>query len=170
LRVKKEKVGQHTGMKSLDMQLEYKFAKIIKAILGNQFITKDIEADEQQGTDFLIYTIKPLRVAVRLRRYDYYKYKDDFTIRWSRPSGVKTEYQKIKEGLVDYILYGFLDNDEKEIIYYFIGDLKIFRNANINPYKIVPNKPIHDSDMAVFRLQDFPVEFIIKQYGKDIRI
>ena len=152
-------------MKSLDMQIETKFSKIIKGILGNQFITKDIYADEQEGTDFQTYTIHPLRVAVRLRRHSYYeKYKDEFTIRWSRPSGIKTEYQKIMEGLVNYILYGFLDEDESHIISYFIGDLSIFRNSNIQPYKIKPNAPINDSELAIFRLDALPNEFVIKRY------
>jgi hypothetical protein len=87
-----------------DIQLEYRFARTIKAILGLFFIRKDIDADLHGGTDFLVYNIKPFRVAVRLRRYKYYiKYSKQFTIRLSRPSGVKTEIDKINEGLVDYI-------------------------------------------------------------------
>jgi len=146
-----------------DRALEDRFAKTIKAILGNQFIIKDDWMDKKEGTDFIVYSITSIKVAVRLRRFDYIKYKNEFTLRWSRPSGVKTEYQKIKEGLVDFILYGFIDLSEKSIIHYFIGDLTIFRKANIKPYLIKPNNP-YDSELAIFRLSDCPNGFIIKLY------
>jgi len=153
-------------MKSFDVdsRLEYKFAKTIKSILGNQFISKDIEADLNEGTDFLVFRLEPIRVACRLRRFQYLKYKNDFTIRWSRPSGVNTEYQKIMEGLVDYILYGFIDVKEEKIISYFIGDLIVFRDSHIKPVSIKPNNP-NDSMLAIFRIKDLPQSFIVKQYN-----
>jgi hypothetical protein len=152
-----------------DSKLEYKFAKTMKSILGNQFIIKDIRADIKEGTDFLIFQLNPIRVAVRLRRFKYLKYKNDFTIRWSRPSGVKTEFQKIMDRDVDYILYGFIDDKENEIIHYFIGDLDIFRNKNPKPFSIKPNNP-PDSELAVFRISDLPASFIIKSYSKTEKI
>lgn len=96
------------------------------------------------------------------------KYKDDFTIRWSRPSGIKTEYQKIMEGLVDYILYGFVNELEDKIIHYFIGDLVVFRETNPNPFSVKPNNP-HDSNLAVFRLCDLPDNFVLKLYTKEVK-
>lgn len=93
------------------------------------------------------------------------KYADDFTIRWSRPSGVDTEYQKIIKGLVDYILYGFIDQGEEKIISYFIGDLKVFRDSGVKPFQIKPNNP-PDSEFAIFRLKDFPQDFVIKKWQK----
>ena len=146
-----------------DSKLEYKFDRTIKSILGNQFITKDINADLKEGTDFLVFRLEPIRVACRLRRFEYLKYNRDFTVRWSRPSGVDTEYQKIIKGLVDYILYGFIDQKEEKIISYFIGDLKVFRDSGIKPFEIKPNNP-NDSELAIFRLKDLPETFTIKQY------
>jgi hypothetical protein len=148
-----------------DSKIEFRFAKQIKAILGNQFIVKDIRADIEEGTDFAIFQLNPIRIAVRLRRYNYLKYKGDFTIRWSRPSGAKTEHQKIMEGLVDYILYGFIDEPEDRIVAYFIGDLSVFKLLNPKPFSIKPNSP-HDSDLAVFRLCDLPTNFVIKTYER----
>jgi len=120
-----------------------------------------MEADLKEGQDFGIYSVKPFNVGVRLRRFEHF-IKDararEFTIRWSRPSGVKTEIDKIREGLVDYILYGFLDEEEQNIIQYFIGDLKIFRILNPEPYAIKPNDP-PDSELAVFKFIQFPREF-----------
>jgi hypothetical protein len=148
-----------------DSKLEYKFAKTIKSILGNQFIIKDINLDLKEGADFLVFRLEPIRVACRLRRFEYLKYNSDFTIRWSRPSGVDTEYQKIIKGLVDYILYGFIDQGEEKIISYFIGDLKVFRDSGVKPFQIKPNNP-PDSEFAIFRLKDFPQDFVIKKWQK----
>lgn len=154
------------GNFNTDSQIEYKFSKVIKGILGNYFINKDITQDLKQGTDFSVFTVTPFRVAVRLRRFDQYikpGYKDEFTIRYSRPSGVKTEYQKINEGLVDYILYGFIDKEERKIIQYFIGDLRIFRTMKLKPLAIKPNNP-HDSDLAIYKINQYPKTFILHFY------
>lgn len=148
-----------------DRSIEDKFSKIIKAILGNYFFVKDIEMDTKQGTDFLTYNIKPFKVAVRFRRFPMFlKYPNDFTIRWSRPSGIKTEIHKINEGLVDYILYGFIDEKETKIIKYFIGCLSVFRKSNVSPIVILKNNP-PDSELAIYKISQFPVEFIKKLYS-----
>jgi hypothetical protein len=154
-----------------DITLEKKFSKLIKAILGNQFIIQDEIADKQEGTDFLIMTVKPFRVAVRLRRYKYFlKYPKEFTIRWNRPLGVETERHKIEKGYVDYLLYGFVDEAEENIIQYFIGDLKIYRDnrqKGLLPVGIFPNNP-PDSNLAAFKLAQFPNTFILKQWQQII--
>lgn len=149
-----------------DSQLEYKNIRMIKAILGNFFITKDISADLNEGTDFLILTINPFRIGVRLRRYKFLsKYPNDFTIRWSRPSGVNTEIHKIRDCLVDYILYGFVDNSETKIIKYFIGDLSVFRNNEPNPIAIKQNNP-PDSELAIYNISQLPLSFILKAWQR----
>jgi len=150
-----------------NMELETKFQTTIKSILGNQFITKDITADLKEATDFAIFTVNPFRVGVRLRRYDYYKnpkYRKQFTIRCAFPSGCKTEIHKIKEGLVEYILYGFVNETETKIIQYFIGDIKVFNKINPQPYKTIPNKRKWDSSFHVYQLSQFPTAFIIKDW------
>lgn len=150
-----------------DRAIEDKFSKIIKAILGNYFFVKDIEMDTKQGTDFLTYTIKPFKVAVRLRRFPMFlKYPNDFTIRWSRPSGIKTEIHKINEGLVDYILYGFIDEKENKIIKYFIGCLSVFRESHVPPIVILTNTP-PDSKLAVYKISQFPSNFVKFAYKQN---
>lgn len=147
-----------------DRKLETKFAGTIKGILGKQFITQSIEADLTQGIDFAIFRIEPFSVAARLRRYKYYvKYKHQFTIRWSRPSGVETEIDKVNTGLVDYFFYGFVDEAEKKIIKYFIADLGVFRQVAIPPFAIKLNDP-PDSELGIWRIADFPPEFILKSW------
>lgn len=149
-----------------DLELEIKNMRMIKAILGNYFITKDIIADQKEATDFMTLTVNPFRVGVRLRRYNIYKvleWRNQFTIRWWRPSGVKTEIHKIREGLVDYILYGFTDETEQKIIEWFLGDLKVFRDVDCEPIAIKPNNP-RDSDFAIFDRSQFPANFICAYY------
>lgn len=146
-----------------DIRLEQKFTTDIKSILANIFITQDKIADLKEGTDFLVFQIEPIRVAARLRTFFHYTVKNrrnEFTIRWQRPSGVKTEIDKIREGLVQYIFYGFVDAEERKIIQYFIGDLGVFRQYEPSPIGIYPNKP-HDSDLAAYALTQLPTQFIV---------
>lgn len=150
-----------------DIRLERKFTDKIKTILANQFIIQDRIADIKEGTDFLIFAIKPFRVAVRLRTFYHYKINDrknEFTIRWERPSGIKTEIDKIWEQLVQYFFYGFVDSDESEIIQYFIADLNVFIQNEPEPDAIYPNNP-HDSDLAVYKITQLPKDFIVASYG-----
>lgn len=150
-----------------DIVLEQQFARTIKQILGLCFIGQSKYLDQKEATDFAVFQIDPIKVAVRLRRYNQYligNRKDEFTIRWSRPSGVKTEIHKIHDGLVDYILYGFVGPQNKKIIRYFIGDLRVFIETDphlLGPYKNVPP----DSELVACRLSDLPDMFFVHKYG-----
>lgn len=147
-----------------DIRLEMKFARQIKGILGMYFIRQDVEADTMEATDFLIFHIKPIKVAARLRTFAYLeRYPDEFTIRYSRPSGVPTEIHKIRQGLVDYLFYGFVNDTEDKIIKYFIGDLGIFRNQEPKPIVIKRNID-RSSELAAYSLKSLPKLFILKQY------
>jgi len=150
-----------------DIQLEKRFARTIKAVLGNQFICQDEVEDLENGTDFLMFKAEPFKIGARLRRYKFYEipeYRNQFTIRCERPSGVQTEIHKIMDGKVDYIFYGFVNKPELRIIQYFIGNLKIFREINPTPIGIYFNKPF-DSKLAVFDIKQFPNEFILKDWS-----
>jgi hypothetical protein len=147
-----------------DITLEHRFAPTIKAILGRQFICQDVTLDREQATDFAVFNVSPFSVAARLRRYQYLsRYGEQFTLRWSRPSGVPTEIDKVRRGLVDYILYGFVDADERRIVRYFIGDFTVFRDCEPLPYRVRENVP-PDSELAVYRLCDLPSKFVIKNW------
>lgn len=141
----------------------------MKAILGNQFITQDVEMDTTEGTDFAVVTIKPFKVGIRLRRFNQWLqpgYREQFTIRWSLPTGNETEIQ-IMKGFVRYILYGFVDENEKHIIQYFIGDLFIFRMNEPKPLHIFPNKEAGGSMLAVYAISQFPKSFIVKSWMRN---
>jgi len=152
--------------------LERRFARILKAILGNYFITQDVVLDKEQGTDFAIMTVNPFKVGIRLRRYKYWlnwEFRNQFTIRWKLASGNKTEIDKIRSGFVRYILYGFVNEEESQIIQYFIGDLSALTPAYLDkPYRIFHNKNSDDSDLAVYRLCDAPIDFIVKKWTYEI--
>ena len=151
-----------------NIYLENNFAGTIKSILGNYFICQDAYQDQNQGTDFLTFTMQPFKIGVRLRRKckNFEWYKNEFTIRWELPSGNETEIHKIRKGLVQYILYGFVDESEKKIIRYFIGDLKVFNahSPTLTP-RIFANNP-RDSDLAVYKISDFPKSFVVKCYER----
>jgi len=151
-----------------DFDIETRFTRQIKAILGNYFFRKEVVADLHEGTDFLVYEAGRVRVAVRLRRYSYWKnprFRDEFTIRHSRPSGIKTEIHKIREGLVDYMLYGFIDEQEQRIIGYFISNLAIFRVCDPEPLMVNENSD-GSSQFAVYGISQFPDDFILKRYER----
>lgn len=143
-----------------DYNIEERFSTKIKNILAQYFIQKDVQADLERGQDFAIYIVHPFKVAVRLRRFSYFpKFHNEFTVRWTRPLGTPTEIHKIREGLVQYFLYGFINEAETRIIQYFLANLAKFGDAT--PQKIYPNNP-PDSELAIFNITQFPRDFIIK--------
>ena len=151
-----------------DIKLERKFTPEIKRILGDVFITQDPVLDQQEATDFLIFTVNISKVAARLRTYKHYTTgdrKNEFTIRYSRPSGNPTEIDKIREGKVGYIFYGFVNNDETKIIQWFIGDLEVFRKNEPKSVRPYPNDP-PDSELVAYKIIQFPKSFIIARGGK----
>jgi hypothetical protein len=135
--------------------LEIYHARTIKQILGVQFFKKNEFADAHEGTDFGIFTAEPIRCAVRLRRYRWYcECPEDVTIRCWLPSGFPTEIHKIQRGLVNHMLYGFVNDDETRIVAY--GILRLPFPFTLEPYRIFPNNP-RDSDLAVFKRRQFPI-------------
>lgn len=150
-----------------DIRLEVRFATQIKGVLGATFVQQNPVLDKNEGSDFVVFTLMPIRVACRLRTFGFLeRYPNDFTIRWSRPSGAETEIHKVRKRLVDYLFYGFVNMDETKIVRYFIGDLGIFLNCGIKPYEIKKNTKPYDSELAAYRLSDLPKEFVIKQYTR----
>ena len=101
----------------------------MKQILAQYLIVEaPFEEDARHNTDLIVLGLGAVRVACRVRTFDYAKrYPNDFTIRASRPSGVKTELAKIIEGWGDYIFYGFASPSKDNIVAWTLGDLKVFR-------------------------------------------
>jgi hypothetical protein len=112
-----------------DKRWSDRFIPEIKRHLGQVLITESpAEEDAKHNTDLIVLTLKPWRVACRVREFAYLgQYGNEFTIRASRPNGTKTELTKIIEGWGDYFFYGFSNLEETALSQWFIGDLNAFR-------------------------------------------
>jgi len=106
------------------------FTTVIKRNLGEAVIrVAPNEDDLERNTDFIVFDLYGKRIACRIRKNSDLKwYHNQFTIRTARPSGVRTELDKIMEGLGDYLFYGFSNYDETDLVQWILGDLNVFRN------------------------------------------
>jgi hypothetical protein len=148
------------------------FETQIKRVCGEIFIkTASKKIDCEEATDLIVMELEPIRIACRLRNLYYYeKYPFDFTVRFTRPSGNKSEYEKIMDGWCDYNFYGF--HSDNTIISWFIGDLNVFRkeltNEAIGESNISYTKSYNKDNSSTFLAFDrrtFPKEFIIASGG-----
>jgi hypothetical protein len=131
------------------------------------------EDDWKRNTDFMMSTVIPLRnrvirISARVRRHQYLaRYRDEFTVRLDRPSGVETEMPKIKAGWGDFTIYGFESMHGSDRLYpWFIGNIAILRDyiARDGYYKPQRNKD-GSSRLAAFHLADMPLGFVLKSEG-----
>lgn len=103
----------------------------VKQVLGLYLIGEASQEDDQtKGTDLIVLKMEAVRIACRIRRYNYYlnsEWRRQFTLRANRPSGTKTELAKIIEGWGDYFLYGFAQEDNLSLAGWVLADLKPFR-------------------------------------------
>lgn len=103
----------------------------VKQILGMVFFTEPPEEEDQErNTDLWILRLRrkftDCRVAVRIRRFEQFMkpgYGNEFTIRSSRPSGAKTELQKMLDGWAQYFFYGFANKHATNFQKYTLADL-----------------------------------------------
>jgi len=150
-----------------DKKWSDKFLTEMKAIIGINFIGEIKAEDQKRNTDLIVLKMGAIRFACRIRRYDqnYHRYKDEFTIRATRPSGIKTEFHKIMEGWGDYIFYAFSNEKETGLKSWFIGDLKVFRrwheqNKSSNQWIVKFNRD-KSSSFNIYNINNLPPEFII---------
>jgi hypothetical protein len=146
----------------------------IKRILGEHLIgVANVEEDALHNTDLITLRMDAMRIACRVRTKSYYhekNYKNEFTLRCSRPSGNKTELEKVMEGWGDFFFYGFGDEDGK-LIAWTLGDLRVFREwfmemkrrFNCTKGTIKRNND-GSSDFAVFEWSDVPSNMIVAQH------
>jgi len=144
----------------------------IKAILGVHLIgAAPVEEDQQRNTDLIVLRMEPVRIACRVRRFEYMsQYRDEFTIRSDRPSGAKTELAKVVEGWGNYLFYGFASADGQSVAAWLLGDLTVFRRWYSDrlaalPAGTLPGALHHNRDgssaFRVFCVTDVPDEFIV---------
>ena len=147
------------------------FMPTVLAILGQHFIEPAaIVEDRDHNTDLVVTASSGSRIACRLRAPSYQsEYAEEFTIRYCRPSGMKTEYEKIREGWGDLLFYGFWGSQPPILTKWFIGDLGVFRrwdaeyrarNSDKRPGREINNRD-GSSSFLVFLLADMPLDFVI---------
>ena len=90
------------------------------------FRIADENSDCTQATDMYMYSIRGLRIALRVRFLNMHTY-EDITIRSRTAYNMKTEIHKIREGYGDYYLYCWAPDGQK-ITQWVIFDLDKFRN------------------------------------------
>lgn len=100
--------------------------------------------DVEAATDYII-KIKGGTIACRVRQFFYFEKYRDFTLRYARTSGTKTECEKIKEGYADWYLYCW--GDKPKISFYVLINLRALRDN----WWVVDNAPIiPNTDNATF--------------------
>lgn len=164
-------MGQRSSMKpwQTDKQFSDIYLTKIKRSLGEFLIHEaSIEEDMLHNTDLIVLNIGAVRIGCRIRREKYYFdacYRKQFTVRCSRPSGNKTELEKIMEGWGDYLFYGF-GGDDGELLGWSIIDLAVFREfvifmrtrCNCEPGIQMPNSD-GSSDFRAYSWDDIPRQF-----------
>jgi len=157
-----------------DYDWQRQFIPQIKQILANYLIEEaPFEEDTRRNTDLLVLEAKNLRVACRIRRHEYVlnsRWRDEFTIRASRPNGIETELHKVLRGWGDRIFYGFAAADEATLCAWLLGDLNEFRlwhnralarlSAGKMPGSEVPNADGSSKGRA-YRISDLPEAFVV---------
>ncbi len=158
-----------------DKKWSDKYLNEIKAILGQVFIGEASKEDDQEkNTDLIVLKLEAIRIACRIRDEKYYqKYGKEFTIRAGRPGGTKTELAKIIEGWGDYFFYGFAD--EERLIWWSIGDLKVFRlwfnqqlriNRGVVPGICQKNQD-GSSNFLAFLWEELPGTFVVRNSKRE---
>ena len=112
-----------------DFAFSQRFIPAMTRILADHLIVQStITQDRREATDLVILQCDGFRIACRVRRHKRRaRYGHQFTIRTDRPSGARTELQKVLAGWGDYLIYGFVDVDERTFDHWLLGDLDVFR-------------------------------------------
>ena len=145
---------------------------IIKACLGTCLLREgDFREDARENTDLRVLFLESVRIGVRIRRYPFYeKYPDDFTIRYSVPSGAKTEIHKIMDGWGDLFFYCFSNEQENRLIKWTLADLNVFREWYTDGMGIVKPVPVSGCFMEAFGWSQFPDNLIVDSSEKRLRM
>lgn len=148
-----------------DKKWSDRFLKEIKAILGVHLIGEPPkEEDAERNTDLMVLGMGAVRIGCRIRQAKFASlYHDEFTIRSSRPSGAKTELQKLAEGWGDYFFYGFSDHQGRKLSRWTLADMRVFRRHFEAVSFLSKSNLDRSSGFAAFKWLDFPDDFIVGQ-------
>lgn len=140
-----------------------KFLIPIARELGETFIVPaPAKEDMCQNTDLIVFKHRNHTYAARVRRHQYSKFKDDFTIRCGALGEGKTEFDKIMDGFGDYMFYGISNEDEDGFSCYSIIDLNVFR-VHQEKIKGDLNENQDGTKFLAYKYDSFPKELIVIQ-------
>ena len=143
-------------------------AHLCKRLIG----AAPVEEDRERNTDLIVLTMRDTRIAARVRRpHCLARFGYDLTIRTERPSGSKTEMEKIVEGWGEFMLYGFSAGDERTLARWILIDLAAFR-VWLDRYMALhagdrPGTVERNTDGVLFRafdVRDFPRTMIVADF------
>ena len=157
-----------------DKDWELRTAPLLISALQGRYGGRIEQASQQddrfRGTDFFWHRqdglagggSKTYRLAVRVRKAGFMRYKDDFTIREDRPrTGHKTELEKIRAG--DWAnLYAYAFSDGQRILHW-----SLFRMSRFNPdapFSYMPGfgpRDEQDTITRIYRISGQPVGFLL---------
>lgn len=131
-----------------------RFLPAARQIVGPRLLVPaPFEEDAREATDLMVLRANDIRVAVRIRRPGYARrFPDQFTLRYDRPSGAKTEYEKIMQGFGNLMLYGHAlrgREEAGELEQWLLIDLDALRWAVASFPEVVPD-PITAGDGVRF--------------------
>lgn len=115
-----------------DLAWGERFIPLVKRIVGPQLLTvSPLEVDQKRAADLILMRAEPIELGVRIRGQRYLRsYPHDFTIRYARDNGARTEFSKVMDGLMTHMFYGHAlsDNGPPEFSRYFLLDMDVFRD------------------------------------------
>jgi len=110
-------------------------------------------ADTKYNADYIVYNGSfTFRIGSRIRRYKAYKNSFlDITIRTRSKYGHTTEYDKLRENHGNFLLYGFSNAEENDLVQFVIIDLRAF-NLYIDHLLNIDDMPIkkYNDDTTAF--------------------
>lgn len=143
------------------------FMPEVKSRLGRALLREGTwHEDAQEATDLIVLEMAPIRVACRVRRQDCLRYEGEFTVRCSRPKGIRTEYQKIAyDGFGTHMFYGIAgqESPKPRLQAWMILDLEVFRAAEHWAGKHLKSNGDASSDFYVYSVYLFPPELVIER-------
>lgn len=144
------------------------FLPAVCRIVGPRLLIPTPDAmDRTQAADLMVLKARDLTIAVRVRRGTYAaNYRHDVTIRSGRPSGVKTELQKIVDGFGDWMLYAFSDPQTAGgLLGWVLFDLALFRAALIRRTLTWTTRRNPDgTEFVVFDVRQFVRQQLVIEY------
>ena len=130
---KRSMIGEYAKDRELSDKLLPQARKIISDCAGvsvDEVIIAPREDDILRNSDLLLLETREGRIAFRVRRWKWFEeYAMQVTFRyWRKRNGCDgTDFMKVMSGYGDYMLYGFANASETEIIPWRYLDLRIFR-------------------------------------------